>query len=515
MDDMDAKLLVIILLSLPISAGLAAWLARRYRRAMVAHMRGTAQPEDASAAVPSPGATASCAPAARFSSVHNRRRNRRLALVLTGISLAIGLSTSLYYLIVIDPAAGFGVRRWLILGLINSWPAVVILGLLWRWPVWRSVLAVAVYLGALVPVVMLSSNAQQSALAVSLWLASSTLVPVLALFCLTASGRIRAIAPLVFPIVALLLTASILGLDVGAAWTDSAPDWFTSLVGTIGAWPTIALLTLAPWVLAAWPAVWLFRTLARRYRDKAFSELSYLTASVWLVILLSGALPATHSAGLLAFGSLAAILWVPLGFRLFMRPAPAQVKVPTLLILRVFQRDAEVEALFDDVTERWRASGNTVLIAGTDLISRTLDADDLFVYLSRRLGTRFIDTPDQVAARLDAFDLAPDDDGRFRVNECYCTDASWQHALVALVARANYVLMDLRQFKAHNEGCRIELRHLGHAAHLRRLVILHDQHTDRTTAEQDLGAAAGQVTWIDLSGRHADGKHLLGALEPE
>ncbi|WP_230969240.1 hypothetical protein [Nitrogeniibacter aestuarii] len=516
MDYVDAKLLLVILLSLPISAGLALWLARRYRRAMVALMRRSAPSTVAAFPPPSPGPARPVAPDARFSSTDNARRNRHLSLRLAGISLAIGLSTSVYYLTVIEPDTGFGFRRWLILGLIHSWPVMVSLGLLWRWPLWRSVLAVQAYLAALVPVVMLASNNEQSALAVSLWLLSTTLVPMLALFYLTASGQIRAIAPLLFPIVALLLTASILGLDVGAAWTEHPPEWFTALVTTIGAWPTIVLLTITPWLIAAGPAVWLFRTLAQRYRRKAFSELSYLTTSIWLVILTSAALPATHSAGALAFGSLAAILWVPLGFRLFAGETPPPQGVPTLLILRVFQRDAEVEALFDDVTERWRTSGNTILIAGTDLISRTLDADDLFVYLSRRLGERFIATPDQVSARLDEFDLAPDDDGRYRVNECYCTDASWQHALVALVSRANYVLMDLRQFKAHNEGCRIELRHLGQAAHLRRILILHDQDTDRTTAGRDLGTAATQrVKWIDLTGRRADGAQVLSALEPD
>ena len=61
---------------------------------------------------------------------------------------------------------------------------------------------------------------------------------------------------------------------------------------------------------------------------------------------------------------------------------------PTLLVLRVFQRDAQVQALFDDVVERWRLTGNTVLIAGTDLVERTLDAGDLFTFVDGRLGER-------------------------------------------------------------------------------------------------------------------------------
>jgi hypothetical protein len=49
--------------------------------------------------------------------------------------------------------------------------------------------------------------------------------------------------------------------------------------------------------------------------------------------------------------------------------------------------------MFDRVIERWRLTGNTVLIAGTDLISRTLDPDDLFTFLNGRLGERFIASP--------------------------------------------------------------------------------------------------------------------------
>jgi len=516
MDYMDAKLLVVILLSLPVSAGLAAWLAGRYRRAMVTLMRGTDAPATKTPQPPPmpPGhGTMPASPRPRFDVADNRRRNRRLAGLLIGISLAIGLSTSLFYLRVVDPATGFGLRRWLVLGLVNSWPMVVLLGLLWRWPVWRTALAVVAYVGLMVPVVMAASNGKQSLMGVVLWLGGMVVVPMMALFCLTVSGRIRAIAPLLFPLVALLLTASILGLDLAAGWTNGAPAWFIRLVGTIGAWPTIGLFIVGPWLLAIWPVRWLFRALAGSYRHKAFSELSYLTTSLWLVTLTANALPATHSAGLLAFGALASIVWVPIGFRIGRQACAPIEAAPTLLVLRVFQRDAEVEALFDDVTERWRASGNTVLIAGTDLISRTLDADDLFVYLSGRLDERFIATPDDVAPRLAEFDLEPDDDGRHRVNECYCTDASWQAALVALVERADYVLMDLRQFKAHNEGCRFELRQLARATHLHRILILHDTRTDRSTAEQDLGTVAERVRWIDLTGHRADGPRILGALD--
>jgi len=508
----DAKLMTVLLLALPISAGLAAWLAARYRRSMVRLMRNLPAPaRDAASGAPERGRDMP-GRAHAFDLVSNRRRQWRLAAVLVLISLAIGLSASGFHLWVVDPDAGFGWRRWLVLGLVNSWPLCVLVALLWRWSFWRTALSVLAYLALMVVVVMWASNEAQSIVGVAVWLASTVVVPVFALGCLGVSGRIRAIAPLLFAPVALLMAASILGLELAALWVDAPPPALLTVVHAIGAVPTLILFVVAPWLIAAVPAILLLRALARRYRAKRFSELGFLVGSYWLVVLTTLALPATHSVGLAAFGLLAATLWVPMGFALarpWLRPAPA---VPTLLVLRVFQRDAEVQALFDRVTERWRVSGNTILIAGTDLVSHTLDADDLFTYLSGRLAERFIATPQDVATRLDAFDLAPDHDGRFRINECYCTDASWQAALRALVSRADHVLMDLRNFAAHNAGCRFELNELAGAAHLRRIVILHDQRTDRATAQADLGAVAGHITWIDMSDGRPPGAAILRAL---
>lgn len=194
-------------------------------------------------------------------------------------------------------------------------------------------------------------------------------------------------------------------------------------------------------------------------------------------------------------------LWIPAVLRA-LRPAlqPA-ANPPTLLVLRVFQRDAEAEALFDQVIERWRFTGNTVLIAGTDLVSRTLDPDDLFAFVNGQLAGRFITAPPQIAARYAEFDMQPDPDGRYRVNEFYCADATWQDALRTLVAQSDVVLMDLRGFSAANLGCRFELGVLAQAAQLRRIVLLHDARTDRQTAAADLAAApSDRFAWVDAGG---------------
>ena len=73
---------------------------------------------------------------------------------------------------------------------------------------------------------------------------------------------------------------------------------------------------------------------------------------------------------------------------------------PTLLVLRVFQQEAQARSLFDAIVERWRLSGNAVMIAGTDLADRTIDADDIFQFLDRRLSERFVAGPADVARRI-------------------------------------------------------------------------------------------------------------------
>ena len=194
------------------------------------------------------------------------------------------------------------------------------------------------------------------------------------------------------------------------------------------------------------------------------------------------------------------LAWIPFVMSVNARSQRRGGRPPTLLVLRVFQHDAQVQALFDHVIERWRLSGNTVLIAGTDLADRTLDGDDIFTFLDGGLAGRFIRSAAEIAPRLAAFDLAPDADGRYRVNECYCHDSTWQDALNVLVHASDVVLMDLRGFKAHNAGCRYELGTLARAPRALRVVVLVDAQTDRIAAAEAVrGAAPDRFFWIDAA----------------
>ena len=227
---------------------------------------------------------------------------------------------------------------------------------------------------------------------------------------------------------------------------------------------------------------------------------SVLFAAVWTISLVFPALGVAGSVGLAGAAMLLPLLWIPLVMLPYARLHKRQGRPPTLLVLRVFQHDAQIQALFDHVVERWRMSGNTVMIAGTDLADRTLGADDIFTFLDGRLAERFIRTPQEVAPRLAAFDLAPDADGRYRVNECYCHDTTWQVALQALVRQSDVVLMDLRGFQAHNAGCSYELGALAQASRALRVVVLTDSQTDRATAAEAIGhTEPARFVWLDAS----------------
>jgi hypothetical protein len=298
-----------------------------------------------------------------------------------------------------------------------------------------------------------------------------------------------------------LAWASQTGLDLIAVIIKDPPEWFHALTDVYGAYSTMALFALAPWLVAWWPLKWLGKLLAQAYARKALSELMVLFTAVWGIAQLVQALSAASDLGLGGIVMLAPLAWIPVVMAIVgLSRRNRSGRPPTLLVLRVFQHDRRIQALFDHVIERWRLTGNTVLIAGTDLVERTLDADDLFTFIDGRLAARFIRSPADVAPRLAEFDLFPDLEGRYRVNECYCHDTTWQQALDALVGRSDVVLMDLRSFKAHNEGCRHELGVLARASSIARVVVLTDGDTDRAAAlAATAGAPPERFVWLDTS----------------
>lgn len=495
-------LLTALVLGVLLAAGLAWGVTGLYRRRMVALMRGGAAPNDARPAQLEAAPLPPRRKPAVLDLAANRQAGLRFLLALSGLSLLIGLTQSWLALHFVYAMREFSLNRLLLLGAVYAWPMVLVWGLARRWSWGRVVIGVFAYLAFMAVLVMLGSNAQQSLGTISGWLAGVVAIPVLVALFLSASGRIRAVAPYLLPPFLLLSASSVLaleGLAAGVSGKDYAPGWLAPLLDTLGAYGTIFFLALAPWLLLAWPVYALGRWLAAAYRNKRFSDLSYLFAAYWFVILSASALPALESGGLQAgLSQLVPWLWIPVAWVVLPGWLEHADPPPTLLVLRVFQKDAQVETLFDRVVERWRHTGNTVLIAGTDLISRTLDPDDLFAFLNRQLAGRFIASESSLPQRMAGFDLRPDPDGRYRVNECYCFDTTWQATLRALVQASDVVLMDLRGFKPENRGCRYELGVLAAAPDINKVVVLYDADTARQAAESEIAAAPpGRFVWLE------------------
>jgi hypothetical protein len=476
----------------------ASWgVAALYRRRMLALMRQSPPPRSdagAPAAVASAAQRRSAVPDAAAQRVAERRQ----LIALTGVGLLIGLSHAVLALAFLYGDGLLTPGRALTLGLVYAWPTVLSWGLARRWSWARTWGAVALYLLVMLLLVQWRSIEPQPLASTLGWLAGLVLIPTAVTLLIGASPRIRAIAPYLLPL-GLLLAAGSIGVQL---WqldgVSDPPRWVIALVGVLGVWPAIALIAVLPWAVLAWPAWLLARMLAHAYRDKRFSDLGYLVAAYWAVVLAASALPSLQGSGWIALVELLPWLWLPLAQWALRDWLVPRKPPPTLLVLRVFQQDAAVQTLFDRVIERWRLGGNTVLIAGTDLLSRTIDPDDVFTFLNGGLAQRFIAGAHDLAERERGFDLGPDPDGRYRVNECCCYDSTWRLALDALVQRADRVLMDLRGFQARNAGCRHELGVLAQAPQLQRVVVLVDAHTDRATAEADArGAPAGRFVWIE------------------
>ena len=504
-----------IFLAALVLAWAGAWLlARRYRVTMTALMRAASVAPPAAAAAPSRVASPAAPdvpPVRRVSLAQNRRAGWRLTAMLLGVSVLMAASSAWLTLWLDAGHEPVSIKRAAVLALANTWPAIPAIGLLWRWSL-RRMLALLLGWGVLCFAVLLWRSIEVRPMESLLFLALQVGPPLglIALLCLGATSR--AAAPwLLVPLLG-LVWASIAGIDVLAVLVAQRSPWLTRLPAWAIPHGVMAAFALLPWLVAWWPLRWLGRALGRAYGRQWLSEGLVLFTAVWAVTLLVQALSAASRAGLMGAVMLLPLLWVPLAMALAMalsmalamamtalRVQPAATgRPPTLLVLRVFQHDAQVQALFDHVVERWRLSGNTVLIAGTDLIDRTLDAADIFTFLDGGLAQRFIHTAADVPQRLAAFDLAPDVEGRFRVNECYCHDSTWQQALAALLERSSVVLMDLRGFQAHNAGCRFELAALAAATRLARVVVLVDAQTDRACAEADAaGAPAGRFVWVD------------------
>ena len=508
MDNTSGKLASIFLVAVVLSI-VAAWvIARRYRHAMRGLMSAPLDAGRHPDAAPAAGvdataarvsdATSSRAPPTPVDLAANRRAAWRLTLTLFVISAFISLTVAMIEHLIALPGQSIAWKRVTLLAFINLWPTIPALGIVWRWNRRQTIGALLLWFALCYGLVLWRSidpRAGQTLVYLA-WKIGPAMLLIALLFLGNAT---RAVAPWLLPVMFGFAWASHAGLDFLSGAVERRAGWLTALPSWLDAYVVVALAAVLPWLIAWWPLKAFGRVLARGYAQKRLSELGVLFTAVWAIVLFMELLGAYHDLGAGAVLLLLPLAWVPIGFWVASAMQTKAGRPPTLLVLRVFRRDVEVQQLFDTVIERWRLSGNTVLIAGTDLADRTLDADDIFAFIDGRLAERFIRDPAEVAARIAAFDLERDADGRHRINECYCHDTTWQAALAALVGASDVVLMDLRGFQAHNAGCLHELSVLARQTGLQRVVVLADAVTDRAAADAAVVAAPERFVWLDAS----------------
>ena len=498
MDYSTGKLSFIFIVAVALSFAAAGWIARRYRASMRSLMSA---PVAATATSPLAWAmrAGEMPTPAPVSSNDNRHAGRRLVLLLVALSCLMAFTSAALQLHFSVHAPAVTFKRLLPLALVHLWPVIPALGLMWRWSRWR-VLGALLCWCVLCFVVLLWRSIEPRPAELVVYLASEIGAPLVLVALLCLGDATRAIAPWLLPPIIGLVWASIAGIDALGLLVQRRPSWLMALPDWLRPEMTMLLFALLPWLLAWWPLRWLGRWLGRAYAAKQFSELMVLFMAVWGISLLSQALSLASHLGPGGAVMLLPLAWIPLVMALNRRLQRNRERPPTLLVLRVFQHDARVQALFDHVIERWRLTGNTLLMAGTDLVERTLDAGDIFTFLDGQLPARFIRHAGDVARRLAEFDLAPDAEGRYRINECYANDHAWQAALVALVQRSDVVLMDLRGFQARHAGCRYELGVLAQAPRIARVVVLTDGQTDQPAAlAAAAGAPPGRFVWLDAA----------------
>jgi hypothetical protein len=495
----SGKLYFVLVVSVLLACAASWIIARRYRRRMQQLMRAPHAPDPRA---PVAEAASDGPPPLPVSLADNRSAAVRLTVLLIALSCLIALSSSSIWCTLMFPGQPLTGMRVAVVALVHLWPVVFGLALVWRWSRKRMFAAMLLWCAAILAL-LLSRLSSQEALEV---MAGEIVVPLVLLSLVFLASPTRAIAPWLLVPAAVLVFAVLAGLDALTYMAERESPLLKFVIaplegmpGWSGVFVVFALFMLLAWIIAWWPARMLGRALGQAYSRKWLSDLLVVFAGVWAFALTDRALTLFGTAGARAFAMYLPLLWIPAVMLLARRRGPPG-RAPTLLVLRVFQRDEQAQSLFDHVVERWRLTGNTVMIAGTDLADRTLDAAGIFQFLDRRLAERFVVSPADVARRIAAFDMAADIDGRHRINECYCHDTTWQDALQALVRFSDVVLMDLRGFRAQNAGCRYELATLAQAARALRVVVLTDSGTDRGAAQAAIASGRpDRFVWIEAS----------------
>jgi hypothetical protein len=310
--------------------------------------------------------------------------------------------------------------------------------------------------------------------------------------------HVRAVAPLVLSFMT-IVSGGVLGIIAAAfvykdvsvaaiAWGSATfgVSAFTALIGYFLLLGTTACLIfgVVGWRLLAW--------MRGGYQHKTVSDQSLAIDAIWVIFASFYAVTVALFGPGWALSAVAgfSILKIAVGTgHKKLRSARNRERGPALLVLRVFALGKRSERLFEAVTRHWRYLGDVRLIAGTDLAPSTVAPHQFLAFVSGRLAQLFVRSEAAIDRSLAGLDRERDADGRFRINDFFCSADMWQRLLRRLIRSTDVVLMDLRSLSEHNAGCVFEITELLNVMPLDRLIIVVDDTTDRKFLTQVVAGA--------------------------
>ncbi|MES9853200.1 MAG: hypothetical protein ABW170_15400 [Candidatus Thiodiazotropha sp. L084R] len=500
---MTGVLPFIILVSSPLTMIFSVFLLWLYRRAVIRSMRGnggSSMPDEVAGAKVS----AQESPPLRIRLIkdkvllHGRAESafNATSVSLQRLGLVYGVAGVVYALVMslpwmITAGGGFPLVRLLWLFVCFAWPGVIVVVMAAATSSGQKQLIFTGYFlfVVLIGVVVIARNSDSSVGQLLFFWLFANGAPTLLLVTYFLR-RIRAVGPLVLT----FMVAGVTGAVVLTTIVGNSETMLSAFTGIgvflgLGAIPMYVMINLLGFLLFGIFGWWLLGRLGYAYRAKRMSDQSLNLDALWLMFAVFQSITLAFEGGMWIFTGLVAFIIYKQITRIGFTRVKSQIyskRAPSLLLLRVFALGRKSERMFDTLSKRWLRHGNIDMIAGPSLVTSTIEPHEFLDYMGGHLSRSFIDNPSVLEQRLALRDCLPDPDGRYRVNEFFCRNDTWQMCMSRLASESDVVLMDLRSFSQQNQGCLWELEQLLTTVLLDRVLFVVDETTDKGFLEQQL-----------------------------
>jgi hypothetical protein len=395
--------------------------------------------------------------------IETAHRRARRAQVVFGLAGLLYGFTAICVLFPLEDLA-WTPGRVAIQTLIYAWPVVPIV--LALFPRAQPIRTLAVWAGYIVVLILLLTFGGIPIVLTLVFIGLLLLLPA-AFVAATSPRSVRGAAWLVAPAL-LLLGMAVWQLPLPFVYLRVGQPFDRYAVGfLLGSIASLALLFVYGFGLVA------------AYRAKLISDQVLLFIQWWFIVAFWFTIDlATEYGWFAAFGMLPLLVMV-IFLALVLRIRRGRGERPMrLLLLRTFGSRGRSTRLLRDVTRQWRWIGSVELFSAPDIATEALEPDEFVDFILGRLPRRFINDQAALDRRLHDLDLAPDGDGRYRINEFLCHEDTWQPSVEAVVSEVDAILIDLRGFTATSYGVVHEIGRLVALVDLRGVVALVDESTD-------------------------------------